>query len=137
MDIDLKQLFKNDERATPPLGLSNNIFRRIDEYAQKEDRRDRYFWGTFLALSLVAFIGSGVYAYHAFVASNFGSYLSVIFSDGGAAVSLWKELGLSLVESLPLLSILAILGSVTILLWTMRKFTKGSHTLLSGEVTNA
>ncbi|MBP7804606.1 MAG: hypothetical protein KA052_00070 [Candidatus Pacebacteria bacterium] len=137
MDKDLKQLFKNNERATPPLGLSDHIFRKIDECAQKEDRHDRYFWGVFLAFSLVAFIGSGVYAYHAFVASNFGNYLSVIFSDGGAAIGLWKELGLSLVESLPLLSVLAILGSVTILLWTVRKFTKESHPLLSNEATNA
>ena len=41
--------------------------------------------------------------------SGFYEYFSLIFSDGGSMLSYWKDLGFSLAESLPIMSIVSIL----------------------------
>ena len=41
-----------------------------------------------------------------FAHSGFYEYFSLIFSDGGLMLSYWKELSLSLAESLPIMSII-------------------------------
>lgn len=56
----------------------------------------------------------------AFGNSHFGSYVSLLFSDGAIALSYWKTLGTSLVESLPVLNIAYTLTLIGILLWSVR-----------------
>jgi hypothetical protein len=56
-----------------------------------------------------------------FSRSGFYEYFSLAFSDGGGvALSYWKEISLSLVESLPTLSIILFLTIVFILIISLR-----------------
>jgi hypothetical protein len=55
-------------------------------------------------------------------ASNFGIYMSLLFSDG--TVVLWKDISASLIESLPAISIGITLALVGILLWSIQKMVR-------------
>lgn len=122
MEKNLSQLFKED--TSVPAELADRVFQHIQKRMLARDRQQGYFWGTFFVFSLGAFISSAVYAYDAFKASNFGSYFSLIFSDTGSIAHWWKQLGLSLIESLPLLGVITLLASISVLLWSLRKFAK-------------
>jgi hypothetical protein len=56
--------------------------------------------------------------------SGFYEYFSLIFSDGGSILSYWKELTLSLAESLPTMSIIFTLSLVFISLLSFRYVMK-------------
>ena len=126
MEKNLSQLFNTEKSLETPDGLSERVFARIDLVAKATERKDQYIWGTFFVFSLAAFIGSGFYAWNAFKASNFGGYFSLIFSDTGS-LALWgRELGLSLIESVPIFGILIFLASIALVLWSIRKFSKSA-----------
>ena len=129
MKKDLKQLFQADAAVTPR-GIEERIYARISECAAKTEHREKIFWGIFFIGALASFIGSGVYAISEFSKSNFGSYFSIIFSDTGTVALFWRELGLSLIESLPIFGIALFLGSVSLALWSLHKFMKKTGGLL-------
>ena len=129
MKKNLAQLFQADTAAIPS-GIEERIYARIGECAAKTEHREKMFWGIFFIGALGSFIGSGVYAVSEFSKSNFGSYFSIIFSDTGTLALFWRELGLSLVESLPIFGIVLFLGSVSLALWSLHKFMKKTGGLL-------
>jgi len=72
--------------------------------------------------SLAGIVLSIQYLVQAFYQSNFGSYLSLLFSDTDVVHSYWQELSLSLVETLPLLQIIFLLLTFAVLLVSLRVF---------------
>jgi|GEM_PF-1333728 len=133
MEHNLSQLLKQADDVALPSGLMRGILVRLEKEAASFERSQRRLWGTVSALSLAAFLASSWYAVTAFSTSNFGSYFSLIFSDGGSIALWWRELGLSLVESLPLLSLGVFLASICAVLWSARKFwtRRGRHFITS------
>ena len=124
----LQNLFQ-EEYVEVPEGLSYRVFANLEIAVQARRTQQKYLWGVFSLLSLSALIGSSVYAFQAFATSSFSTYFSLIFSDAGSIAILWKDLALSLVESLPLFGIIIILSSVSALLWSIRKFSKNSFVI--------
>ena len=59
--------------------------------------------------------------------SGFSQYFSLIFSDGAIISIYWKEFMISLAESIPLLSVTAILVSVFALLVSLKSAIKNIH----------
>lgn len=57
-------------------------------------------------LSLIGIVPAFKMLFTDFAQSGFYEYFSLLFSNGGAISSYWKELSLSLVQALPLTSIL-------------------------------
>ena len=56
--------------------------------------------------------------------SGFYEYFSLIFSDGGSMLAYWKELFLSLAESLPVFSIISTLSLFFIFFLSLKYLTK-------------
>jgi glucan phosphoethanolaminetransferase (alkaline phosphatase superfamily) len=56
--------------------------------------------------------------------SGFYEYFSLIFSDGGSMFSYWKELILSLAESLPIMSIVFTLSLIFVFFLSLRYLMK-------------
>ena len=127
----LQELFTK-ETGPIPYGMSERVFARIERAALVAERTKTYITWSFFIVSLSAFIGSCVYASQAFAHSNFGSYFSLIFSDLGTLGIVWKDLGLSLVESLPIVGIMIFLGSMGALLWSIRKLSRTTFITNSG-----
>ena len=123
MQKDLTQLFRESALAAPE-GLSEEIFIAVERAAERDARSKRYLWGSFSVVSLGLFVASGFYAAHSASATGFSSYFSLIFSDGSVVKSLWREVGLSLLESLPIIGFGVVLASVVAVLWSLRNFSK-------------
>lgn len=110
--------------ATPSEGLLERIVHTIQERQYRARLwRIRVFAVT-AALSIVALIPSSVAMMRAFKVSHFGTYISVIFSDGGVLASYWKDIATSLIESLPVISITVALALVGILLWSVSNMVR-------------
>lgn len=59
-----------------------------------------------------------------FVRSGFGQYLTLLFWDSKTVLVNWQDFGLSLLESLPVISTTALLAMVFVLLFTLRLVLK-------------
>ncbi len=57
----------------------------------------------------------------AMVGSGFTSYFSMILTDGASMLGSWKELSMALIETLPVLSIMAVLALLIGSLYSMSK----------------
>jgi hypothetical protein len=79
---------------------------------------------TLLSLSsFTGFVASCVYIWNTVMSSGFGEYVSLAFSDS-AALAFSKDLGLSIVESLPALGIALALTAALISAWSLWSFLR-------------
>ena len=105
VDNDLKEAFKK-VKYHPEYRLSDDIWRSIENYQNK--RRQIKFW-TYSgvgAISLIGFISSLLNLLEQFSNSGFYNYFSLIFSSDGYLTFYWKELALSIINSLPIISLM-------------------------------
>ena len=136
MPKDLTQLFQENAGGAP-FGFSDTVLKAVRRAADKHARQRQYLWGAFSIASLGAVALSGLYAVHSASASGFSSYFSLLFSDGSTIAGLWREVGLSLLESLPVVAGIAVLGSIVAVLWSLRNLSKYSQNgrLIIGSAT--
>lgn len=116
MENNLNQLFKNISDLEPSSGLEKAILHRIELEKRGQIRRK-------LTLSYVGLGGSflaSVYAGFALggdiLHSEFWSVVSLFFSDAVVVAGHWKEFALSLLETFPVVNLVAILAPVFTLL---------------------
>lgn len=105
---------------SPRAGLLDQVIAVIQnkQYASRMWRiRVSVSVGTVSALALIPV---GISLVNAFAVSHFGSYLSLVFSDTGMALSYWKEIAVSLLESVPAVALTMTLALTGVLLWSMR-----------------
>ncbi len=133
----LRALFTEEYEEKAPAELETRVLRSIAREAERTDRRDRIVWGAFSGVSLGFFAWSMVYATDVFSKSSFGSYFSLIFSDFGSVAHLWRELGLSLLDSLPVAGVAGVLASAIFVLWSVRKYSRPSNTLITNMYAEA
>jgi len=135
MPKNLHQLFKETDTAVAPSEFCEQVYVRIEHAAAKHVRDQKYLWGSFFIASLSAFIASCFYAFQTFAASSFGSYFSLIFSDTRSIGLVWKELGLSLIESLPIVGIGIFFVSMLAVLYCLRNFSKQTNHFFTSTIT--
>jgi hypothetical protein len=105
----------------PRAGLYRAILERI-AYAERRSARVRTSLFSGLAiLSGAALVPAVRYAAGQFYASGFYDYLTLIFSDRNVVLIYWRQLGLSLVESLPSLALLLLLPIIFLLVYSVRR----------------
>ncbi len=61
-------------------------------------------------VAVIAFIPAIISMSSAMIDSGFSSYFSVLVTDGGNLLGSWKELGMAMIESLPMLSVAAVIA---------------------------
>jgi hypothetical protein len=74
--------------------------------------------------SIGAIVASVKYALTAFYQSGFYSYASLLLSDPDMVLRYWREFGLALLESLPVIGIVCFLIAVFALLMSFRSFAR-------------
>lgn len=104
-------------------GLEKEIINKIYKI---EKRRLFIKQSLYEGLSLVSFIGiipATAYIYNTLSTSGLFSYISLVFTNI-EALAYWKELLLSILESLPFLGLALCLGALGIFLWSILKTLK-------------
>ncbi len=99
----------NIERVLPRENLRGMVLAIINAERKRLAKIRLFYTSAFGLVSLLAVVPVTQYFLAEFSQSGFYQYLSLIFSDGSTALANWKELTLSLLESLPVTSMTIIL----------------------------
>lgn len=104
MEQNLKELF-NSAKYSPESRLSDNVWSVIIAKKTKILRIKSYLYMTIGVFSLISLIPITKELINQFTQSGFYEYLSLAFISGGSILLYWKELSLSLVESIPFMNL--------------------------------
>lgn len=105
MEQNLQKLFKNAIQ-TPDSRLSGYVWQMIEYKSAKITKWKRFGYLSLSVLSLSGSILSIKSLAVEFVRLGFYEYLSLAFSDSGIIANYWREYTLSLVDSLPIASLM-------------------------------
>jgi len=115
------RLFEDTASETPPRGLFSCIIKRLG--LEKELILVKRYLGLFIGL-LVIFLFLSVFAFigikQVLADSNFGPFISLIFSDPGIVIKYWRSFGYAAFESMPGITATALLFSVAFLMLFIR-----------------
>ena len=109
MRDDYPRLFQKLQPIDPPARLYHAILAAI---AMKRRRMARIRFGAGILTgtsAIAALLPASYYLYTSVIESGFTRYISLLGSDGDLALTYWKELALSLLESLPVIALLGVL----------------------------
>lgn len=116
-----EKLFGKIKAPQPPKNLFAKIMRRVDEEIKLAALRRRIiFFSILLVASIGAFIPAFQLAWAEFSESGFVDFLSLIFSDLNSVAAYWQNLGIALLESLPVVSAIAVLSVVFVFLQSLK-----------------
>jgi hypothetical protein len=124
-----KKLFGYMNSVPPPKGFEGRVLSAI---AGEESRFARIKKWAFGGSSLASFglsVWAVIYLAGSIKQSGFGQYLSLIFSENGAVLAYWKELSLSLAESLPIFGVIMFLATVGLFIWSITKINYKKYEL--------
>ena len=116
-----QKLFRNLIVVETPKGLETKITARIKNEEKKMTRIRIFVFGGSSVASFVFSLWAIIYLVKNLKESGFWQYFSLIFSENGAILSYWRELSLSLVESLPVVSLIIFLSAVGLFIWSFTK----------------
>jgi len=133
MNKNLREVFSR-VNLKPNAGLADNIWNSI---VMREKRIAKLKLGLFSLIGMLSLVGA-VPVFKTlitdFTQSGFYEYFSLIFSDSGLILSIWREFVFSLIESLPVLSIILSLTLIFIfflsLKYAMKQIGRGQLLLL-------
>ena len=114
-----------------PEGLSSSIIAKIRKEQQRNARLQLAISAPLAFISGVAVVFTFQYLTQELSRSGLGDYFSVLFSDGGAVLTYWREFALSLLEQIPILSMILFLSATLALLGSMRSLVKNIQTNFS------
>ncbi len=137
MEHNLHNLFKNSNAPELPEGFTITTLEKIARESHRIERNRKIYWGIASLVSVVLFVSSTVHTVGQFGSSGFSSYFSLIFSDAKTIMTLWKDFGLLLVESIPVLSIALFLATLSFGLFTFRKLWSESKTVRYTGIAHA
>lgn len=107
-----------------PKNLRSNILLGIRS-EEKRIAKQQLAASSFVAIaSIGAIVASVKYALTAFYQSSFYSYATLLLSDPDMVLRYWREFGLALLESLPVIGIVCCLAAVCTLLVSLRFFAR-------------
>jgi len=126
-----QRLFSGLKTINPPSDLLGVILAKID----REIRRKAIIRFTLTSLTSIASLVGMIFAI-SFVSkeiSQLGTYqyISLIFFDGNAILSYWKEFVMLVVESLPVTGMIAVLVATFTLLGSVKIATKNAAVAFS------
>lgn len=105
-----------------PHGLRTRILACVAEAAERSVRRYRIFFGSLSFASAALMVPATWMALQDLSGSAFVSYLSLLFTDGGAVIANWKSLALLLAESAPVTGLTLAFAAMFALLASVRWF---------------
>ncbi len=114
-------LFSVFAEVEAPRGLYAAVLARIALARQQHARIKTLWLGISSIVFGIALVPAFQYVGQELYTSGFYAYSSLFFSDGGFVMSAWREVGLSLIESLPSVALLLVLSLAVALAWSLRR----------------
>jgi len=136
MENKYKKLLGSINLIEPPKGLANQIVFRIREEEKRLARIKALAFGGSGIVSSGLSLWAAIYFINSIKETGFGKYFSLIFSENGAILSYWRELSLSLIETLPVIGLMALLGAIAFFVWSATNIFKNRHSYGSFMLAN-
>jgi hypothetical protein len=124
MDEKLSQIFKNIHEIEPPSHLKGAILGSIKLRKKRAFEIKSIFYYSGFYLSAITAVYTVLFFGKSFLSSEFLSILTLLFSDATTIARNWQVFFYSLLETLPIFNIAAILVSIFALLFLFRLFSK-------------
>lgn len=106
------------DKLKPTKELRHNILLEIKREERRRAKVHLFAYASIFPFSLFGIILSVQYMSQGFYESGFYGYLSLLFSGDSAVYVYWKELSLSLIDSMPIIGIIAFLTAMGVLIWS-------------------
>ena len=106
-----------------PASLRKTVYERIASFERRARAMKLSSLVGLALISLSGFVASCVYVWNTVAASGFTQYVALVFSDA-TALSYSKDLGLSILESLPALGIAAALAAALVSVGSFWSFSR-------------
>lgn len=123
MRKDYEKLFTHLKPAEPPAGLFDRIILAIEREQQLQRTKRIVF--SFLGLTIIS-IGATPFSWSMLAGQIESSgvlyFLSTVTSDAALFLALWKDAGLAILESLPIIGITIFAINMALILFTIRLF---------------
>lgn len=124
MQNSYEQLFSHLQTPVPRDGLLHDILRRVAAEQARAARRRLVIFSLGCAGSLAGLIPAFIMMRTSMIESGFVEFFSLLFSDAGSVALYWQNFALTLLESLPAVSIAAFLATVFTFLGALRFLTR-------------
>lgn len=124
MQNDFEKLFNYSQAPEPHSGLFDVIMKRIDGERVRAAKRRFVIFSVGCIGSLAAVIPTFITMRTSMVQSGFTEFFSLLFSDAGSITAYWQNFALTLLESLPAVSIAAFLATVFVFFGSLRFLTR-------------
>ena len=121
--------------VAPPENLYFAVISRIGSEKKKTAMRQIIYTGVAILLSVFAFVEAFFVMLGSLARSGFYNYFSLIFSDGFALASSWKDFVFSLVESFSFFEFFILLSLVFVVLVSIRLIVKNMKIFYATAMT--
>ena len=137
MRQDLEKIFSHLKLAEPPAGLFDRIILAIKREQELQHTKKLVFgFAGLLVVSFAAVPFSWAMLVNQVESSGISYFISTAFNDFGTFLILWQDFGLAIIESLPLIGIIAFAISIGMALFTLRLFLYKKRLLLGYLINN-
>ena len=114
---------------SPQSELSSQILASIQLLQRRQVRMRVVFFGVVALTASTVGLVTLLYLYHAFMDAELQAYISLAFSGDAVVYMYWKELFVSILESLPLLYIITLLSALLFFVWSSAHALSGVQKL--------
>ena len=131
----LFRLYSMDElKLKPTKELRHNILLGIKQEEHSRIKAHLFVYVSIIPFSVLGIVLSARYMLEGFYQSGFYDYLSLLFLGDSAVYTYWKELSFSLIDSMPIIGIIAFLTVMGVLIWSgANAFTNTRRFILTSE----
>ncbi len=125
------KLLFNLKQKDVPAGLYDLVFKQIYQRQRFMILRRKIIYGLGLIFSALAFIPTVLSLKTGLVESGFTQYFSLLFSDFNVVSAYWQSFLLTLLESLPIISLAVFLAVLLIFLELLKLSVRKSKVIFS------
>lgn len=118
MDKNIHAIFANMTELNPAEGLSGRIFACIEKEKDRTVRRKLIVSRFSLGVSAILFVASIFSFGQTILQSEFWNILTLAFSDMQVIAQNWQEFAFSLLETFPIVSMVAVLTPIMVLMFS-------------------
>lgn len=124
MHDDYEKLFTYLTRVEPPDGLAGKVMARVWKEERKRVVRRLILFSIGIAASFAALFPAFNAVQGAMAQSGTLQFISLAFSDSGTVIALWNDFIFSILEALPVMSVVAFLTVAFVLIGCARSFIR-------------
>lgn len=118
--MEVKILLKETKEVPSPY-VKGRVWGVVENRIQKINRISALIFSLTSTVSTTALVFVSIKVYQDLIASGILNYFSLMLSDWATVGTLWKEFSYAILESIPMMSVIPMLGIIFITMLSLKK----------------